>query len=215
MRLRYRRFVELVCSNISEPPARVLEVGCGRGEVALALAERGYEVTAIDPDAPEGPIFRRVTLEDFSDEGGFDAVVAAVSLHHVHDLPEGLEKIASLLPPAGLLVLEEFAREHVTGATARWYYAQRRALVEAGRAESEVPDTFDEWERRSLDDRAHLHSVATIRAELEPRFTERLLERRPFLYSWRLDDALEPLERTLIDEGAIAATGLWYVGHRA
>jgi SAM-dependent methyltransferase len=214
MRLRHRLFVELVCSHVAEPLARILEVGCGRGEAALALAERGYEVTASDPEAPDGPIFRRVSLEDFSDERGFDAVIAAASLHHLHDLREGLDKIASLLPADGPLVIEEFARERITGATAHWYYAQRRALVEAGRAESEVPDTFDEWERRSLDDRAHLHSVATIRAELEPRFAERLLEWRPFLYSWRLDDTLEPLERRLIDEDAIAATGLWYVGHR-
>ena len=54
----------------------------------------------------------------------------------------------------------------------------------------------------------------SIRAELSSRFAERFFEWTPYLYSWRLDDALEPLERRLIAEGAINATGLWYVGDR-
>jgi len=33
------------------PPARVLEVGAGSGELAAALREAGYDVVAIDPAA--------------------------------------------------------------------------------------------------------------------------------------------------------------------
>ena len=100
MNLRTRLFLEVVCSHIPEPPARVLEVGCGKGDLALALAERGFDVTAIDPKAPDGPIFRQVRLEDFSDEHGFDAVVASLSLHHIHDLGHALDTIA-VASPAG------------------------------------------------------------------------------------------------------------------
>jgi len=214
MTLRARLFLELVCSHIPEPPARVLEVGCGRGELAIALADRGFEVTAIDPHAPEGQIFRQVALGDFSDERGFDAVVASVSLHHIHDLEGAFDKIASFLGPAGMLVVEEWAVERLHGSTARWYYDQRRALAAAGRAKSQVLDDFQAWERQAIDDRADLHPASTILAELETRFVERLLEWRPYLYSWRLDDTIEPLERALIDGGGIKATGLWYVGER-
>ena len=129
MTLRTRLFLEVVCSHIPEPPARVLEVGCGEGDLARALAERGFDVTAIDPKAPAGPIFRQVRLEDFSDEHGFDAVVASLSLHHIHDLGEALDTIASLLPPGGPLVVDEWAIERLAGPTARWYYEQRRALA--------------------------------------------------------------------------------------
>jgi SAM-dependent methyltransferase len=214
MTLRACLFLDLVCSHIPEPPARVLEVGCGGGELAVALADRGFEVTAIDPRAPEGPIFRQVVLEDFSDEHGFDAVVASVSLHHIHDLSGALERIASFLPEGGTFVVEEFARERLAGATAHWYYEQRRALAHAGRSESEVPDDFHAWEHQSADHLADLHPAPTILAGLETRFAERLLEWRPYLYSWRLDDTLEPLERALIDDGGIDATGMWYVGER-
>src|SRR5918998_551621 len=84
---------EFVLSQLAAPPARVLEVGCGEGELARAMAGEGYEVVAIDPDAPEGPIFRRTTIEEFDDPGPFDAVVASRSLHHVHDLGGALDKL--------------------------------------------------------------------------------------------------------------------------
>jgi 2-polyprenyl-3-methyl-5-hydroxy-6-metoxy-1,4-benzoquinol methylase len=84
-----------VASHLGPPPARVLEVGCGNGDLARALAARGYEMTAIDPEAPDGDIFRRASLEDFNEAGPFDAVVAVRSLHHVHDLEGGVRKIHS------------------------------------------------------------------------------------------------------------------------
>ncbi len=214
MNLRTRLFLEVVCSHIPEPPARVLEVGCGKGDLALALAERGFDVTAIDPSAPDGPIFRQVRLEDFADEHGFDAVVASLSLHHIHDLGGALDRIASFLPPAGPLVLDEWAPERLTGRTAHWYYEQRRALAQAGRTDSDVPDAFDDWERQTSASLADLHASSTIRSELEPRFAERVFEWRPFLYSRRLDDTLEPLEQALIEDGAIDATGFRFVGER-
>ncbi len=52
---------ELVTANVP-PGTRVLEVGCGEGRLAAALADAGYEVIAIDPRAPVGHIFRQVRL---------------------------------------------------------------------------------------------------------------------------------------------------------
>jgi hypothetical protein len=59
------------------PAARVLEVGCGRGDLARAMARAGDRVAAIDPDAPDGDLFRTTTLEDFTEPEPFDAVVAS------------------------------------------------------------------------------------------------------------------------------------------
>src|SRR2546427_164363 len=84
-----RAFVE---EHLPSPSARVLEVGCGEGRLALALAKQGYRVRAIDPRAPEGEVFEAVSLEDFADPGPFDAVVASRSLHHIGDLHAAVDE---------------------------------------------------------------------------------------------------------------------------
>ncbi len=198
---------EFLLSQLPPLPARVLEIGCGQGELARALAERGYEVTAIDPTAPRGAMFRNVTLEEFAEPGPFDAVVAQIALHHVGDLRAALGKIARLLDPHGVLVLDEFAHDRLDGATARWYYDQRQAVEPLG-AE------FEHWLREWREAHGDLHSSEELRRELDHRFTERLFAWVPYLYRYRLDQALEPLERRLIETGAIQATGFRYVGVR-
>jgi SAM-dependent methyltransferase len=192
------------------PPARVLEIGCGDGELARALAGAGYSVTAIDPRAPEGPIFRRNRLEDFSDDDAFDAVVASVSLHHVEDLDAAADKVRSVLRRGGLLIVEEFARELFAGATARWYFDQLRALA----IEEPEPDDFEEWLRRWNEEHPDVHPFADLKRAIDARFTERHFAWTPYLYDYRLGDSLEPLERELIQSGAIDATGVRYVGER-
>ena len=68
-------------------PARVLEIGCGPvGDSTYAIAAAGYDIVAVDPVAPEGPLFRRIPFEDFTEPGPFDAVVASLSMHHIADL---------------------------------------------------------------------------------------------------------------------------------
>jgi 2-polyprenyl-3-methyl-5-hydroxy-6-metoxy-1,4-benzoquinol methylase len=52
-----QRVEEFVLGQIGDPPARVLEVGCGEGGACPGPRACGLSVTAIDPRAPEGPIF--------------------------------------------------------------------------------------------------------------------------------------------------------------
>ena len=167
----------------------MLEVGCGRGELAGALTGEGYEVVAIDPEAPEGAIFRRTTIEDFDDVDGFDAVVASRSLHHVHDLGGGLDKLVRLL--RGPLVLDEFAWDRLDGATAEQFGIF-------------LPDWYEEHEG--------LHGYDALRRELDARFDERFFEWRPYLYRYDEVDVDEAEERRLVELGAIAALGFRYVG---
>jgi SAM-dependent methyltransferase len=190
--------------SLLPPPARVLEVGCGHGELARALVTEGYEVLAIDPEAPEGPSFRRVTLAEFEDPGPFELAVAERVLHHVHPLEPAFAKLASLAP---VLVLDEFAWDRIDEPTRDWYEGQHRALRAAGREPHGPPDLAD-WRSRW----DGLHPSHTIRAELAARFDERLYEDRPYLYRWLDGPASEPLERTLIDAGAIRPIGFRWVG---
>ena len=101
-------------------PARVVDVGCGAGESTRRLSELGYETLGIDPDAPAGPGFVRAGLEQLEPEPAFDAAVASRSLHHVHDLPAGIEALARALRPGARLVVFEYAIEAVDERAEGW-----------------------------------------------------------------------------------------------
>jgi SAM-dependent methyltransferase len=211
----YRRAVAaFVHEQLPSPPASLLEIGCGDGELARELSAAGYEVVAIDPEAPEGPIFQTVTLEEFESSGPFDAAVASLSLHHIDDLAAAVDKIAALLAPGALLVLNEWDRGRFHGKTARWYFHQRQALAALGREQAEIEPTFEEWWPEWKARRNDVHPYAAMRPELDRRFSERLFERVPYLYGYRLGGDVEPLERALIASGEIEAVGFRYVGER-
>jgi ubiquinone/menaquinone biosynthesis C-methylase UbiE len=116
---------EFVRAWLPGPPARVLELGCGGGDLARAIAGPDLEVVAIDPEAPQGDLFQAVSLEEFADPGPFHAVIANRSLHHVGDLAAALDKIVSLLPPLGRLIVNEHACARLDEPTAHWYLEQR------------------------------------------------------------------------------------------
>jgi SAM-dependent methyltransferase len=185
-------------SQLPPAPARVLEVGCGQGELARALAAAGYAVLAIDPVAPEGEIFERRTIEDLRDPGPFAAVVASRALHHVDDLDAVLGKIARLAP---LLVLNEFAWDRLDEATARWYEEQRQRS-------DRPPPPVAEWRRRH----GHLHGFEALRAALGRHFVEREFGFVPYLSRYMHVPELEPVEARLIEAGEICALGFRYVG---
>ena len=192
-----------VRSQLPPAPARVLEVGCGKGELARLLDRAGYDVTAIDPAAPSGPIFRPLKLEDMEEDERFHAIVAARSLHHVGDLALALDKAVALLEPGGCLVLDEFAWDRLDVATAQWFHEQRGAR-------GTLEDCCREWE----DEHVGLHGYEAMRAELDSRFDERAFEWTPYLYRLLAGAVDEALERRLIEAGAIRATGFRYVGAR-
>jgi SAM-dependent methyltransferase len=180
-------FTAFVLSQLPPPPRRVLEVGCGRGELAYALDAAGYKVVAVDPDAPEGTIFRRTTIEELDDPGPFDAIVAAFSLHHVEDLDAVLDKLRGLLN--GVLIVDEFGWDLLDERTASHYDLD-----------------MDEWRVEHAD----LHTFEALHEGLEARFSERYFAWG--LYFSRHLEADEDEERKLIDAGEIVPLGFRFVG---
>ena len=177
---RNRDPAEFVTACLPPPPARLLEVGCGSGELARALAGADYEVTAIDPDAPEGPPFLRVTLEELEVGGPFEGVVAACSLHHVTDLSSALDKVQRLLVPGGVLVVDDYAKERVDRPTAAWYYERRQAIARSGGRTA--PASFEACLREWREDEEEIHTYAAMRGELDARFRERFFAWVPYLF---------------------------------
>jgi SAM-dependent methyltransferase len=97
-------------------PARMssaLEVGCGAGWLATALAERAGRVDAVDrsPEmirlATARPADVHWVLGDLFDvplAGGYDLVTAVTCLHHM-PLEPALRRLAALVRPGGLLAV--------------------------------------------------------------------------------------------------------------
>ncbi len=203
-------FEEFAREHLPAPPARVLDVGCGQGELTTALAVAGYDVLGIDPLAPHQDLFRRITLEDLEDSERFDAVLAGFSLHHIRDLDLALDKIAGLLAPGGVLVVDEVAWDRLDDTTLDWLYGQRRALAAAGHGDAPAShaELRREWEAEHLG----LHGFAALREALSARFDEREFEWTPHLHRKLAGVATEVLEQALIDAGAIQALGFRYAG---
>ena len=102
------------------PGARIVEVGPGTGQATRSLAERGWNVTAVEP----GPRLAAIAAERFafasnvsvvvsrfedwnpSDATPYDAVFAATMWHWV-DPERGYRKAASVLRPGGSLAVVE------------------------------------------------------------------------------------------------------------
>ena len=185
----------------------MLEVGCGAGELALALDGAGYEVTAIDPAAPDGSIFRRIKLEEFEDDARFDAVVASRVLHHMgENLEPNLDRVARMLEGGGPLVVEEFAPDRLDEPTAAWYEGQRQILAAAGYP-SERPSA-EQWEQHHVSVTASDVLLAAVRS----RFEEQVYEDVPYLWRYLNAFVSAELEESLVSMGAIRALGFRLVG---
>jgi ubiquinone/menaquinone biosynthesis C-methylase UbiE len=125
------RVVELVAREGELRGRRVLDVGCGTGRWAAALAERfGCEVTGVDvsPEmlevarerVPHGVDLRFAAAErlPFAD-GSFERVLMTLVVHHVERGPSFAEA-RRVLERHGKLVLLTFDPEHFAG-----YYLNR------------------------------------------------------------------------------------------
>lgn len=120
------------------PGARILDVGCGRGELAAELAQAGHVVTGIDLDAEAVAAARARGVDaqeaDFLAYAGgpFDLLLFSFSLHHIQPLQPALARAPTLLAPEGLVICEELAFENVDRATAAWFFATQELLLAAG-----------------------------------------------------------------------------------
>lgn len=98
---------------------RILNVGCGTGELSLRLAARGHRVHGIDLEPEHIKLAQRhgavpgsgqatfevAALEDYRGAGAFDCVLATDVLEHIKDDRAALAKMVSLVRPQGLVLL--------------------------------------------------------------------------------------------------------------
>ena len=127
---------------IGEPPRRLLDIGCGQGELAHMARQRGHHVVAIDQNAPifevdefiKADISRELPLEPTRQ---FDTIIFADVLEHLPQPLDVLKAASKHLAPNGKILVSIPNAVH-------W---SMRALVASGR--------FD-YTNQGILDRGHL-----------------------------------------------------------
>ena len=107
--------------HLPEPPARILECGCGTGWLSYFLARRGYKCVGQDvsdeaiklaeknlPFVQEDDVkFICSDFESLNYENEFDAVIFYSSLHHAEDELAAIESAYRSLRKGGILLAIE------------------------------------------------------------------------------------------------------------
>ncbi len=114
-----RRVVELAAPA---PGARALDLCCGTGDLALALARRGAEVTGLDFSAPmlavadqrkkgANPTFiQGDALQIPFPDNSFDIVTMGYGLRNLSSWEKGLAEMRRVAKPGGRIVILEFGK---------------------------------------------------------------------------------------------------------
>ncbi|NRQ38912.1 class I SAM-dependent methyltransferase [Nonomuraea sp. NN258] len=214
-------------------PARVLDAGCGRGELAAALMRLGHLVTAVDvsPEAvaaarAAGVPARVADMTAPADPPGaarFDVVVMSLSLHHMRPVEAALDRARDLLAPGGVLLLDEFAWDRADRAAAAWFYdagSSPDGAEPAGTGAGAGPEPYARWREAHGD---HATGEAMVNAVAD-RFEITDMRPEPYLTRYiggkfqnpdmRLVERLWQAERAGIAAGTLPATGLRIAARR-
>lgn len=141
---------------VGEVPGRALEVGCGAGALALWLAARGYQVTALDISETALALTRTAAereglalqceVRDLERDALPLGPFSLITCLHFKP-PGGLAPLCGRLAPGGRLCLETATLENLS----RHAHPSRRYLVEPGEWSAQVRDAGCEVELDEAD----------------------------------------------------------------
>jgi demethylmenaquinone methyltransferase/2-methoxy-6-polyprenyl-1,4-benzoquinol methylase len=131
---------------LADPAARVLDLCCGTGDLALALRKSGKaQIIGADfahtmlvraraksiigsshgtPDAPPLPLFEADALRLPFADASFDLVTTAFGFRNLANYEAGLREIQRVLKPGGTIAILEFTEppSGFFGALFNWYF---------------------------------------------------------------------------------------------
>ncbi len=144
---RWRRLVAQELAPWLVAEARVLDVACGTGDLALALAEVGRaRITGVDFCRPmlelatrkaathgeSVPFIEGDALSLPFADASFDVVTIAFGLRNLAGVENGLRELGRVLKPDGRIAILEFSRPVVPGFRALFQFYFRQVLPRVG-----------------------------------------------------------------------------------
>ncbi|MDR9453838.1 MAG: class I SAM-dependent methyltransferase [Wenzhouxiangella sp.] len=138
--------LELIQSQLGEPPKQIIDFGAGTGRLAVPLAEKGYHVTAVEPCQAmldqlakkdvHGQIQRICTpMAEADINEPFDGALAVFSviiyLLTKDDLKASLSAAHQALRPGGMLILDVSQKKAFRGSQYNTGMLTRETTVQA------------------------------------------------------------------------------------
>ena len=226
------QFIESVTEL--RPNLRFLEVGCGKGHLANALVDKGYQVLPIDVSEEAVAFARSLGLpakqtDIFGvSDSMFDGILFIQSLHHINPLDQSLAQAARLLDEGGFVLVDDFAFNKIDEKTAVWFQGIQNVLagsginsfhgIEMGKAFAHLMHHYSEH---------GIHTGEELIRALRDVFREvEVSEGGPYLYRYfvskmesrtesrDLVKAVFEWERYQIEKGFIQGVGLRVIGFK-
>ncbi len=142
-------FADFAGIGASGTGSAVLDVGCGPGALTGELLARGATPTAIDPSPSfvaaarqrhPGVDVREAAAESLPfDDGAFDAALAQLVVHFMHDPVQGIREMARVTRPGGTVAACVW--DHATGPLGTFWAAVASLHTAPGEPPSEAPRT--------------------------------------------------------------------------
>ena len=150
------------------PPGRLLDVGCGTGDLAAIFARHGWQAFGVEPSEQAAQHARAAGVEVITGtlaeapwaEGSFDAIVFNHSLEHIENPVETLAQAGRLLRPGGVLTIAvpNFGSWHRRAFGSAWF-------------QLDLPRHLQHFDRDSLAGvvrRAGLRPISTSTVSMRP-----------------------------------------------
>jgi len=120
IRKRGQRYGRLLKKYL--PPARVLDIGAAAGYFMQGLADEGWEVEGLEPNATMARItrerlsfpVRNIALESLDEDASFDVISLVQVLPHFQDLSKALSNARRATRPGGYWLIETWNRASLT-----------------------------------------------------------------------------------------------------
>jgi demethylmenaquinone methyltransferase/2-methoxy-6-polyprenyl-1,4-benzoquinol methylase len=152
-RLWRRHTVKRVRSVLDRPEARVLDICCGTGDLALALRKGGRArvlasdfchpmLEAASRKLPGGVLFEADAMQLPVRDASLDLITVAFGFRNLTNYDAGLREMRRVLRPGGMAAILEFSQPGNSAFAALYKFYSRRILPHLGGLITGAPDAY-------------------------------------------------------------------------